>query len=449
MVAFAMSLKRALGPFDATMIVIGGIIGTGIFVNPYIVARALDSPPLVLGAWAVGGLAAIIGALAYAELGQQQPEAGGPYVYLRDAWHPIAGFMYGWALLLMIETGAMAAVALNFARYALRLTDQPETPSTLVIIAAAAIVLLTFVNYIGVKPGSRVVNVSVILKVAALAVLIAFAWWGGQSAPNWWSETRTDETPSGLLAFGAALIPILFTYGGWQKANTVAEELRDPQKDMPRSLIIGTLVVIVIYLLANIAYLRSLGLLGLAATETPAASVAGIWLGANGARFISATIAISTFGFLNLSIMASPRVYFAMARDGVFFASLARLHPRFQTPGLAIVLQSGWALVLLFTGKYEDLLNTVVFADFTFFGLTVAGLFRLRARFADRVGFRTPGYPWLPALFVLVSMAVVLSVVRTAPERSAIGVFLFALGIPVYYRVKSKRSAKGASIEPE
>lgn len=432
-----MSLKRALGPFDATMVVVGGIIGTGIFVNPYIVARALDSTPLVLGAWIAGGVVAIVGALAYAELGQQQPQAGGPYVYLRDAWHPIAGFMYGWALLLMIETGAMAAVALNFARYALRLVDQPETGPAVVVLAAGAIVLLTIINYVGVRPGAHVVNASVLLKLAALVVLIGFAFWGGASS-NWWTETRTDETPSGVLAFGAALIPILFTYGGWQKANTVAEELRDPQRDMPRSLIVGTLLVIAIYVLANIAYLRTLGLLGLAATETPAASVAGLWLGAGGARFISATIAISTFGFLNLSILASPRVYFAMARDGAFLPALARLHPRFQTPGLAILLQSGWALILLFTGKYEDLLNTVVFADWVFFGMTVAGLFRLRRRFAARVGFRTPGYPWLPGAFVLVAVVVVLSVIRTAPMRSAMGAGLFALGVPVYHWFKSK-----------
>lgn len=436
-----MSLKRELGLFDATMVVVGGIIGTGIFVNPYIVARALDSTLLVLGAWFLGGVVAIIGALAYAELGQQQPQAGGPYVYLRDAWHPMAGFMYGWAQLLMIEAGGMAAVALNFARYSMRLVGRAETGPTLIAVAAAAILLLTAINYVGVRPGSRVVNVSVVLKLAALVVLIAFAFWGGEAAPHWMSETRTNETPSGLLAFGAALIPILFTYGGWQKANTVAEEMRDPQRDMPRSLIIGTLIVIAIYLLANIAYLRTLGLAGLAGTETPAASVAGLWLGTSGARFISATIAISTFGFLNLGIMASPRIYFAMARDGVFVPALAKLHPRYQTPALAILLQSAWALALLFTGKYEDLLNTVVFADWVFFGLTVAGLFRLRRRFAGRVGFRTPGYPFLPGLFVLVAIAVVLSVIRTAPERSAVGVGLLTLGVPVYYWSRSRAAA--------
>ena len=434
-----MALKRALGLFDATMVVVGGIIGTGIFVNPYIVARALDSSALVLGAWIAGGAVAIIGALAYAELGQQQPQAGGPYVYLRDAWHPMAGFMYGWAQLLMIESGGMAAVALNFGRYALRFAGRPETEASVVAIGALAIVLLTFVNYIGVTPGSRVVNVSVVLKVAALGILIAFAFWG-EAAPGWSTQTRTDDTPSGLLAFGAALIPILFTYGGWQKANTVAEEMRDPQRDMPRSLIIGTLMVIAIYVLANVAYLRTLGLHGLALTETPAASVAGLWLGASGSRFISATIAISTFGFLNLGILASPRIYFAMARDGAFLPALAKVHPRYQTPALAILLQSGWALLLLFTGKYEDLLNTVVFADWVFFGLTVAALFRLRGRFAGREGFKTPGYPWLPAAFVAVAIVVVASVIRTAPLRSAMGLGLFALGVPVYYGFKSRKS---------
>lgn len=440
-----MALKRELGLFDATMVVVGGIIGTGIFVNPYIVARALDSTPLVLGAWFAGGVVAIIGALAYAELGQQQPQAGGPYVYLRDAWHPMAGFMYGWAQLLMIEAGGMAAVALNFARYSMRLVGRAETGPAIIAVAAGAILLLTAINYLGVRPGSRVVNISVVLKLAALVVLIAFAFWGGEGASGWMSESRTDETPSGFLAFGAALIPILFTYGGWQKANTVAEEMRDPQRDMPKSLIIGTLIVIAIYLLANVAYLRTLGLSGLAGTETPAASVAGLWLGASGARFISATIAISTFGFLNLGIMASPRIYFAMARDGVFVPALAKLHPRYQTPALAILLQSAWALALLFTGKYEDLLNTVVFADWVFFGLTVAGLFRLRQRFAGRVGFRTPGYPFLPALFVLVAIAVVLSVIRTAPERSAVGVGLLALGVPVYYWSRSKSAASSSA----
>lgn len=435
-----MSFKRALGPFDATMVVIGGIIGSGIFINPYLVARALDTPFLILAAWGMGGAIALAGAFAYAELGQRMPQAGGQYVYLSKAWHPLVGFLYGWALIFMIETGAMAAVAIAFAQYALKLTGQPDAAVT--VVAIAAIVVLSIVNYVGVTPGSRVLNVLVLLKMAALAVIIALAFWG-PSAPEWLSAGRIDSTPSGAIAFGAALIPILFAYGGWQNANYVAEEMREPERHLPRALIIGTAIVVIVYLSANVAYLRTLGLAGLAGTETPAADAAAKWLGSGGARLVAMAITISTFGFLDLAILAPTRVYYAMANDGAFFPSLARLHPRFQTPGAAIVLQSFWAIVLVLTGKYGDLLNTVVFADWIFFGLTVGGLFLLRRSMGSPNGFRTPGYPFLPAFFVLVSLAVVYSVVLEAPLRAAAGAGLLALGIPVYYLFK-RSSDRGA-----
>lgn len=425
-----MSFRRALGPFDATMIVIGGIIGSGIFINPYLVARQLDSTSLVLLAWAVGGAVALAGAFAYGELGQRLPKAGGQYVYLSQAWHPLVGFLYGWALLFMIETGAMAAVAITFAQYASRMAGGDGADPQL--IAVAAIIVLSAINYIGVKPGSQVLNVFVILKVAALAALIMFAWTGPESA-GWLTAARVDATPSTALTFGVALIPILFAYGGWQNANYVAEEMRDPRRHLPIALLVGTLTVVVVYLLANVAYLRTLGLDGLAATETPAAEAAGRWFGSAGERLIAGAIAISTFGFLNLAILAPTRVYFAMARDGAFVPALARLHPRFQTPAAAIVLQSAWAIVLTLTGTYGDLLNTVVFADWIFFGLTVAGLFVLRRRQPHTDGFRTPWYPVLPVAFVLVAVVVVYSVVSTDPWRSAAGAGLLLLGVPVYY----------------
>ena len=423
------------------MVVIGGIIGSGIFINPYLVARQLDTPVLVLAAWALGGAVALAGAFAYAELGQLMPRAGGQYVYLRDAWHPVVGFLYGWALLFMIETGAMAAVAITFAQYALKLAGgSGASPRPL---AVATIVVLSAVNYVGVKPGSRVLNVFVILKVAALAALIIFAW-TVPPAPAWLSAGRVDETPSGLLAFGAALIPILFAYGGWQNANYVAEEMREPERHLPRSLIIGTFAVVAIYVLVNIAYLRALGLQGLAATMTPAADAAARWLGASGERFVSAAIAISTFGFLDLAILAPTRVYYAMAADGAFVPALARLHQKYQTPALAIVVQSTWAIVLALTGEYGDLLDTVVFADWIFFGLTVGGLFILRRRLGGPSGFRTPGYPWLPAFFVLVAVVVVFSTFRAAPTRSAVGAGLLLLGIPVYYFFAGQSARKTA-----
>jgi APA family basic amino acid/polyamine antiporter len=415
------------------MVVIGGIIGSGIFINPYLVARALDTPALVLAAWALGGGVAIAGAFAYAELGRLLPRAGGQYVYLREAWHPVVGFLYGWALLFMIETGAIAAVAITFAEYALRLVG--STTVSPQPVAVGAIVLLSVVNYLGVKPGSRVLNVLVVLKVAALAVLIVFAWFQ-PAMPGWLSAARIDDTPTTALSFGAALIPILFAYGGWQVANYVAEEMRDPERHLPRALILGTLAVVAIYLLVNVAYLRTLGLDGLAATTTPAAEASGRWLGAGGERFVSAAIAVSTFGFLNLSVLAPTRVYYAMAADGAFFPALAKLHPRFGTPGGAIILQSAWAIALALTGEYGDLLDTVVFADWIFFGLTVAGLFVLRPRFGESAGYRTPGYPWLPGLFVAVSAVVVYSTIQEAPMRSAVGAGLLLAGIPVFYVFK-------------
>jgi APA family basic amino acid/polyamine antiporter len=434
------SFKRELGPFDATMVVIGGIIGAGIFINPYLVAQRLDTPAQVLLVWAIGGAVALAGALAYAELGRLLPRAGGQYVYLSKAWHPLAGFLYGWALLLLIETGAIAAVAIAFAEYTYRLLGIAAAPQPLAI---ATIVVLSIVNYLGVKPGSRLLNVFVVLKIAALGVLIGVAWLA-PAAPGWLTIGRTDADPSGLVALGAALIPVLFAYGGWQTANYVAEEMRDPRRHLPVSLIVGTLIVVAIYLLVNVAYLRTLGLEGLAATTTPAAATARAWMGLSGERFVAAAIAISTFGFLNLAILAPTRVYYAMAADGRFFPALGRLHPRFATPGAAIVVQSAWAIILTATGDYGDLLDTVVFADWIFFGSTVAGLFVLRRRLPAAEGFRTPGYPWAPALFVLVAIVVVWSTIQAAPLRSAIGAGLMLLGVPVFYYFSRRRDRTGS-----
>jgi basic amino acid/polyamine antiporter, APA family len=423
------------------MVVIGGIIGSGIFINPYIVAQRLDSSVLVLAAWAAGGAIALAGAFAYAELGAVFPKAGGQYVYLRDAYHPLAGFLYGWALLLMIETGAIAAVAITFATYALRLAGRPDVAA--VPVAVASVIVLSIINYLGVKPGSRVLNVFVVLKVAALAVLIV----AGAFAPSfegWWTASRPPGPDAGsvVVAFGAALVPILFAYGGWQNANYVAEEIDNPRRNLPFSLLLGTAAVVTIYVLVNTIYLRALGLDGLAQTTTPAASAAGIMFGTGGEKFVTAAIAISTFGFLDLAILAPTRVYYAMASDGVFFRSLATLHPRYRTPWVAILVQSGWACALAFTGGYERLLNYVVFADWIFFGLTVAALIVLRRthpldqRPAD--SFRAPGYPLVQAAFAVVAAAVVASVVIADPVSASIGAGLLALGVPVFFWFNSQ-----------
>lgn len=435
-----MSFRRALGPFDATMVVIGGIIGSGIFINPYIVAGRLDSTLLVLAAWAAGGAIALAGAYAYAELGAVLPKAGGQYVYLRDGLHPLAGFLYGWALLLLIESGAIAAVAITFANYALRLVGRTDVAA--VPLAVAAIAVLSIVNFLGVKPGSRVLNVLVVLKVAALAILIgagAFA----PASPGWLSAVRDTGAPgSTLVAFGAALVPILFAYGGWQNANYIAEEIENPRRNLPISLLAGTVCVVVIYVLVNVVYLRALGLEGLAATRTPASSAAALMFGALGDRFVTAAIAISTFGFLDLAILAPTRVYYAMASDRVFFPSLARLHPGYRTPWVAILIQSTWSCVLALTGRYEQLLNYVVFADWIFFGATVATLIVFRRRYpvGERPpgSFQAPGYPIVQLAFVLVAAAVVSSVVWADPSSALRGALLLAAGIPVFLWFRTK-----------
>jgi APA family basic amino acid/polyamine antiporter len=429
-----MTFRRALGPFDATMVVIGGIIGSGIFINPYIVAQRLDSSVLVLAAWAAGGVIALAGAFAYAELGATFPKAGGQYVYLRDGWHPLVGFLYGWALLLLIESGAIAAVAITFATYALRLVGRQDIAA--VPIAVGAIVVLSAINYVGVKPGSRVLNVLVVLKVAALAILIGAGALAPES-PGWWSAVRAAPSGSTVIAFGAALVPILFAYGGWQNANYIAEEIEDPRRHLPFSLLAGTMSVVAIYVAVNVVYLRALGLEGLAGTTTPASTAAGIMFGPLGDRFVTAAIAISTFGFLDLAILAPTRVYYAMAADRLFFPALARLHPRYQTPWVAIVIQSAWSCVLALTGQYEQLLNYVVFADWIFFGLTVATVivFRRTHPVANRPPgtFRSPGYPYVEIAFVLIAAAVVLSVVRADPSSALRGALLLAAGIPVFF----------------
>jgi len=427
------------------MVVIGGIIGAGIFLSPGNVAQRLDTPLLVLAAWGAGGLIALAGAFSYAELGAIFPKAGGQYVYLRDGLHPLAGFMYGWALLLVIETGAIAAVAIIFASYALRIVGGPD--GARVPLAIAAIVLLSIINYLGVKPGSRVLNVLVLLKVAALAILIG-AGFAAAGHPGWWTDARVTAAAGQptLVAFGAALVPILFSYGGWQSANYVGEEIADPKRNLPRALIAGTLAVVVIYVTVNVVYLRALGLEGLATSPAPAAEAARRTFGAYGDVFVSSAIAISTFGFLNLSILAPTRVYYAMAADRLFVPALAALHPRYATPSLAIIVQSTWSCILALTGSYDSLLNYVVFADWIFFGLTVLTVLMFRrslplsARAPDT--FRAPGYPVVQIAFVAIAAAVVASTIGAAPAAAAKGAALIALGIPVYYWY-ARRTARG------
>ena len=419
---------RRLGLFSGTMAVIGGIIGGGIFRTPATVAQRVGSPTLVLTAWIVGGVVALIGAFCFGELGHRRPKAGGGYVYLRETWGPLAGFLYGWALLLVIATGAIAAVAVTFANYALALAGLSDRLT--VPVAIGAIALLTAINYVGVKPAAITQNVFTILKLAALTALIVAGLFTVTSAAPY-RPLPPSTAPGGV-------VPILFTYGGWQQTNFIAEEIVEPEKNLPRALVLGVAVVVAVYLLANVAYLRVLGPAQLAASTAPAADVMRTLLGPAGGTLIAAGITASTFGFLNLVILVTPRVLQAMAADGAFLPRLATLHPVYRTPAFAILVQAAWAIVLTLSGTFAQLVDYVAFGDWIFFGLTVAGLFIYRARDETAGGnpppgvFRVPGYPWTPGLFVIAALYVVVSSILANPRNALIGAGLLALGVPVY-----------------
>jgi APA family basic amino acid/polyamine antiporter len=432
---------RRLGLFSGTMAVVGGIIGGGIFRTPAAVAERAGSVGLTLAVWITGGVVALAGAFCFGELGARRPRAGGGYVYLRETFGPLPAFLYGWTLLLVIATGAIAAVAVLFADYALALLGLPAGWN--LPVAMASVVVLSGINYLGVRPGALTQNLFTMLKLLALALLIGVGLAWASPAPARAPQPVAHGSP--IVAFGAALVPVLFTYGGWQQTNFIAEEIVEPERTLPRALVLGVIIVVVVYLSANLAYLRVLGLGGLAASTAPAAEVMERLLGPRGAGLIAAGIAFSSFGFLNLVILVTPRVFQAMAADGVFLPRLARLHPVYQTPADAILLQAGWAILLILSGSFAQLVDYVTFGDWIFFGLTVAGLFvyRRRDRGAPATGFRTPGYPFTPALFVLAAAYVVASAIAANPRNAALGSVLIALGVPVYaYWARRARLAR-------
>ena len=303
------TLARRLGLFDATMIVMGGIIGSGIFMNPQVVALEVHTPFLILGAWTIGGLFALAAAFIWAELAARRPEVGGQYAYLREAFHPAVAFLYGWVLLLVVQTGGMAAVAVTFARYFVELTHVPLGHSQL---AALVLAVLTIINCLGVRAGSTVQSVLMVLKILAIAALVVcgLAFTGRVNEPSAWLDRPASFDL--LTAFGAALVPVIFSYGGWQTATFVAGEIKEPRRNLPRGLILGVCGVVLLYLAANVVYLIALGTSGLAASTAPASDVMRLALGDSGARLIAAGVAISTVGFLSQSMLTAPRVYFAV-----------------------------------------------------------------------------------------------------------------------------------------
>ena len=442
-------LTGKLGPFDATMLVMGGIVGAGIFINPYVVAERVHSPVLILAAWVAGGVVAMLGAFVYAELADRMPHTGGEYAYLRECYHPLVGFLFGWVLLLVVMTGGMAAVAVTFARYFLALTGLGISERVVVVVTLA---VLTIINCLGATLGSRVQSLLMVMKILVIAGVILTGFLLIHHPFPVLHPVLPPVADRGssfgfLTAFGAAMIPVLFAFGGWQTSNFVAGEIRDPRRNLVRALMIGVAGVIVLYVAVNAVCLRALGAEGLAQTTVPATEVMRRALGEGGAKVVALGIAVSTLGFLSQSILTGPRVYFAMARDGLFFRSVAQITKRTRVPAVAIVLQSCWTAVIALTGSYEQILNYVVSMNFVFFGLSATCLFVLRRRDvsapkAEGRGFRVPGHPFTTILFIGACWLVVIDTIYKYPMNTLAGVAILVLGVPVYsvwHRLKRKR----------
>jgi APA family basic amino acid/polyamine antiporter len=429
--ALTNQLARRLGLFDATMIVMGGIIGSGIFINPYVVAQQVHTPFLILGAWALGGLLALTAAFIWAELAAWRPDVGGQYAYLREAFHPAVAFLYGWVLLLVIQTGGMAAVAVTFSRYFVEMTGLNISDS---VLAAVVLAVLTIINCLGVRAGSTVQSVFMVLKIIAIAGLVVCGLLLVAPSTATRAASGVLDRPVSMdliTAIGAAMVPVLFAYGGWQTATFVAGEIKEPARNLSRGLIFGVLGVVILYLAANVVYIRVLGTDALALAKAPASEVMRRGLGEIGARIIATGIAISTVGFLSQSMLTAPRVYFAMAQDGLFFKQVAKVHPKTRAPMVAIALQGVMAIVIAFWGRYEQILNYVVSMDFIFFGLTACCLFVFRKR-EGLTTLRTPGHPFTTLLFVAACWLVVINTIIRYPSNTLIGMAILVAGLPAY-----------------
>lgn len=418
-----------MGLSQATAMVVGIIIGASIFVQPAEIARLVPWVPAVFAVWIVAGLLTLFGALCCAELASAFPRTGGVYVFLKETYSPAVGFLWGWAMFWSMHSGIIAAIAVVFARYVgyfVPLGDTGTRP-----VAIAAILVLSAINYLGVKQGSALQTIFTLGKVIAIiALLLLVVLLNSPGA----AATHTSPSPQISIAnFALAVGAGLFAFGGWHMVTYTAEETRNPERTIPLALLIGVLTVTACYIALNTAYFYALPLEKVASSTRVAADAAEAVIGKRGGATISAVVIFSTFGAVSGVILAGPRVYFAMARDGLLFRWIAGVHLRFQTPHRAIVLQAIWSSVLVATGTYRALFTRVIYTEWIFFGLMVLGLFVLRRRSDYAPTYRAWGYPVLPILFVLASFFIVVNQIVSEPRDSIIGLGIVALGLPVYY----------------
>jgi basic amino acid/polyamine antiporter, APA family len=447
-------LVRGLGAWDGALLTIGGIVGTGIFLTTSDMARVLPHPGLILLVWVAGGLLTLAGALTYAELGVLFPRAGGLYHFVKEAYGPLWGFLYGWTAFLVIMSGGIAALAVAFGEYlgsflpffstrhlllAVPLGRFTWTVSGGQVAAAAAVVALTAINHIGLKEGAWVQNALTLLKIGAIAL---FAGLGLLvRAPVAPALLAPSPLAGGALltAFGVAMIAALWTFDGWYGLTCSAGEVRNPGRNLPLGLIAGTAAVTVLYLLLNLAYVRALPVAAMAATPRIGETAAAVLFGPRAARLASLAILVSTFGCLASTILYSSRIYLPMAQDGLFPRPLAAVHPRYRTPVRCLWAQSAWSLLLVFSGTYEQLYTYVVFASVVFHAATAAAVFVLRRRRPDLPRpYRVWGFPVVPALFILACLLLIGNTLAEKPVESLLGLGLVALGLPAYAWLRAR-----------
>jgi len=434
------SLVRTLRYRDLYLLFVGSVIGSGIFLTPGLILRQLDgSVGWSMVVWIVGGGLSLLGALTYAELAAANPEAGGLYCYIRDGFGRGSAFLYGWCLFLVISSGAVAALARAFARYLGEIIPLKEWEATLA--SVAMITVVTAVNVWGTRKSSNLQNVTTLIKGGVVVVLSAVLLALGTRGSEIFSAMGTkQDMPTLLTSFGLAMIAVLWAYEGWQFGTYSAGEVVEPQRAYPRAFLLGALTLVGLYLIAIVAYLFALGPTGATASDTIAAQGVTAVLGKKAGIIVALTILVSTFSAANSVILTSPRVFYAMANDNLFFKGLAVVHPRFKTPAAAVIALGVWSAVLACAGNFAQLIGGVVFIGWVFYGLGAAAIFPIRRATGDKaIPYRVPGYPWTPAIFVAAAAAIVLNAVWSAfrdPggfKNLVVAIVLFALGVPAYF----------------
>jgi len=431
-------LKKQIGFYGLTMVAVGSCIGSGIFIVPSDIAALLKSPDLIIGAWLLGGVVAITGSLTFAELGSLFPKVGGVYVYIREAFGHLWAFLYGWSTLTVITSGAIAALSLTFARYLSTYIVLDNVGMT--IVGITVITSVTLINVFGVKWGEVFSNLFTTFKLLGILIIVVAGIGLGSSASGTVEAQVTIEASSGIGLFALAMIGVLWSIGGWQHATFLSAETKNAVRVVPRAMILGALIVTLTYILANVAYMRLLPLEEMAQSKAVASDALRSVMPV-GSHLVAVLILISTFGSIGIFTMTAPRIYLAMAQDGKFFNAISKIHPKYGTPANAILMQSGWAIViLLIWGSFEKVIASVVFMDWVFMIIAAVTIFVYRRRSEGKASFRTPGYPVVPLIFIGVSVWFVVYTLIGRPEQALWGIGLLILGLPVYYWGRRKEA---------